>query len=70
MTPLVRARLTGSLFSQARAANQTLFSGDRAGSRYYSVLENTTFGRAFIPSATSGALSFACGVGQNEAMSS
>jgi hypothetical protein len=42
VTSLVRTRLTGSLFSQARAANQTLFSGDRAGSRYYSMLENTT----------------------------
>jgi polyisoprenoid-binding protein YceI len=37
----LRVRLTGSTFAQARAANQTLFSGDRAGSRYYNVLENT-----------------------------
>jgi hypothetical protein len=36
----LRVRLTGSLFSQARSANQTLYSGDRAGSRYYDVLEN------------------------------
>ena len=41
ITPLVRTRLTASLFSQARSANQTLYSGDRAGSRYYDVLENT-----------------------------
>jgi hypothetical protein len=37
----LRARLTGSLFSQTRASNQTLYSGDRAGSRYFDVLENT-----------------------------
>jgi len=41
VTSLVRARLTGSLYSQARAANEVLYSGDRAGSRYYDVLENT-----------------------------
>ena len=37
----LRVRLTGSTFAQAKAANQTLYSGDRAGSRYYNVLENT-----------------------------
>jgi hypothetical protein len=37
----LRVRLTGSTFAQARASNQTLYSGDRAGSRYYNVLENT-----------------------------
>ena len=37
----LRLRLTGSLFSQTRSMNQTLFSGDRAGSRYYMVVENT-----------------------------
>ena len=38
----LRVRLTGSTFAQAKANNQTLYSGDRAGSRYYDVLENTT----------------------------
>ena len=38
----LRVRLTGSTFAQARANSQTLYSGDRAGSRYYDVLENTT----------------------------
>jgi hypothetical protein len=42
LTSAVRVRLTGSLLSQSRAANQTLYSGDRAGSRYYDVLENGT----------------------------
>lgn len=42
VTQNLRLRLTGSLFSQTRSANQTLFSGDRAGSRYYSVVENAT----------------------------
>lgn len=41
VTSDLRLRLTGSLFSQTRALNQTLFSGDRAGSRYYLVVENT-----------------------------
>jgi len=41
VTPTLRARLTGSLFSQTRSMNQTLYSGDRAGSRYYMVIENT-----------------------------
>jgi hypothetical protein len=42
LTPDLRVRLTGSLLSQARSANQTLYTGDRAGSRYYDVLENVT----------------------------
>ena len=37
----VRFRLTTSLFSQARSNNQSLFSGDRGGSRYYMVMVNT-----------------------------
>jgi hypothetical protein len=36
----VRVRLTGSAFGQAKAINNTLYAGDRAGSRYYWVLEN------------------------------
>ncbi len=36
----LRVRLTGSTFQQAKALNNTLYSGDRAGSRYYSVVEN------------------------------
>ena len=40
-TPDFRFRLTGSTYSTARSANNTLYSGDRAGSRYYDVLENT-----------------------------
>lgn len=38
---LLRFRLTGSIFRQAHAASQTLFTGDRGGSPYYDVLENT-----------------------------
>lgn len=37
----LRVRLTGSFFSQPSAASNTLYGGDRAGSRYYWVLENT-----------------------------
>ncbi|MES2179086.1 MAG: hypothetical protein V4550_14590 [Gemmatimonadota bacterium] len=38
---LLRFRLTGSVFRQAHAASQTLFTGDRGGSHYYDVLENS-----------------------------
>ncbi len=37
----VRVRLTGSRYSNAKSPGGTLFAGDRAGSRYYFVLENT-----------------------------
>jgi hypothetical protein len=37
----LRVRVTGSTFNQPSATNNTLFAGDRAGSRYYMVLENT-----------------------------
>ena len=37
----VRVRLTGSMYYTKKSVNNTLFSGDRAGSRYYDVLENT-----------------------------
>lgn len=38
----LRIRLMGSAFTQDRAMNNTLYGGDRAGSRYFFVLENTT----------------------------
>ena len=38
---LVRVRLTGSTYANGQSASNTLFTGDRAGSRYYDVLENT-----------------------------
>jgi hypothetical protein len=37
-----RFRLTGSGYATSSSVSNTLFSGDRAGSRYYDVLENTT----------------------------
>jgi hypothetical protein len=37
----LRTRLTGAFRNQGSAANGTLYSGDRAGSCYYYVLENT-----------------------------
>jgi hypothetical protein len=39
--PNVRVRLTGSLYRNHNALSNTLYGGDRAGSRYYYVLENT-----------------------------
>jgi len=37
-----RFRITGSGYATSKSVSNTLFSGDRAGSRYYDVLENTT----------------------------
>lgn len=42
VNPDLRVRLTGSVYGTSRSANNTLYSGDRAGSRYYDVMENTT----------------------------
>jgi len=38
----LRFRLTGSQYKTSSSVSNTLFSGDRAGSRYYDVMENTT----------------------------
>ena len=38
----LRVRLTGSMYYNGGAVNNTLYSGDRAGSRYYDVMENTS----------------------------
>jgi hypothetical protein len=37
----LRVRLTGSFYANNKAASNTLFTGDRGGSMYYDVLENT-----------------------------
>jgi len=37
----LRVRLTGSMYKTDKAMSDTLYGGDRAGSRYYFVLENT-----------------------------
>jgi hypothetical protein len=37
----LRVRLTGSMYKTDKAMSDTLYNGDRAGSRYYYVLENT-----------------------------
>ena len=39
--PDLRVRLTGSIYKADEATSNTLYSGDRAGSRFYYVLENT-----------------------------
>jgi hypothetical protein len=39
-SPALRARLTGSFYKTTKSNNNTLYSGNRAGSRYYYVLEN------------------------------
>jgi hypothetical protein len=42
LRPNLRVRMTGSLYTTDKATSSTLYGGDRAGSRYYWVLENTT----------------------------
>lgn len=37
----LRVRLTGSIYTTAGSVSNTLWGGDRAGSRYYMVMENT-----------------------------
>ena len=37
----LRVRLTGSMYKTNKSMSNTLYGGDRAGSRYYYVLENT-----------------------------
>jgi hypothetical protein len=37
----LRVRLTGSMYKADKSMSNTLYSGDRAGSRFYYVLENT-----------------------------
>jgi hypothetical protein len=37
----LRVRLTGSLYTTDKSMSNTLYGGDRAGSRYYYVMENT-----------------------------
>lgn len=37
----LRVRLTGSMYTTKKALSNTLYGGDRAGSRYYWVMENT-----------------------------
>ena len=41
VTPDFRARLTGSAYLKSKSNSNTLYTGDRAGSRYFDVLENT-----------------------------
>jgi hypothetical protein len=42
ITPETRVRLTGSIYQNAKSISNTLYTGDRGGSRYYDVMENTT----------------------------
>ncbi|HEU4996150.1 MAG TPA: hypothetical protein VFT29_15140 [Gemmatimonadaceae bacterium] len=42
LTEDLRVRLTGSMYKNDQSASNTLFTGDRAGSRYYDVLENAS----------------------------
>ena len=41
LKPNLRVRLTGSAYTISKSPSDTLFSGDRAGSRYFFVIENT-----------------------------
>jgi hypothetical protein len=41
VTPEMRVRMTSSIYNTSKAVSNTLYSGDRGGSRYYDVMENT-----------------------------
>ena len=41
LRPNVRARLSGSMYLANKSASNTLYGGDRSGSRFYWVMENT-----------------------------
>jgi hypothetical protein len=41
-SPLLRVRLTGSMYSAESSPSVTLYGGDRTGSRYWGVMEDTT----------------------------
>jgi len=41
LSPDLRVRLTSSFYANRKSISNTLYTGSRAGSRYYSVLENT-----------------------------
>jgi hypothetical protein len=41
VTPQLRFRLTGSVYTAAQSTGNVLYSGDRAGSHYFDVMENT-----------------------------
>jgi len=45
-SPDLRVRLTGSIYTTKHSASNTLYSGDRGGSRYYDVLENSSSSEA------------------------
>ena len=50
ITPDIRVRLTGSFYNESSTSSSTLFGGDRTGSHYFFVIENTaatTTGNAF-----------------------
>ncbi|HEU0299975.1 MAG TPA: hypothetical protein VFR37_10980 [Longimicrobium sp.] len=42
VSPMLRLRLTGSVYSAESSPAVTLFGGDRTGSRYWGVMEDTT----------------------------
>ena len=49
LTPALRTRLTASTYIANKSVSNTLYGGDRAGSRYYFVLENTQATEAAQP---------------------
>jgi hypothetical protein len=49
--PKLRVRVTGSLYKNDDQASDTLYGGDRAGSRYFFVMENTAATETGTPSS-------------------
>lgn len=52
----LRVRLAGSFYHDASSGNNTLFSGDRAGSNYFMVMEKAGTGVTYATNAFSGRL--------------
>jgi len=49
VTPLLRTRLTGSVYTTAKSMSNTLYGGDRAGARYWDVMEVSNFAGRWNP---------------------
>jgi len=52
LNPDLRVRLTGSIYSTSQTASANLYTGDRAGARYYDIFEANRMSGRFAPDFT------------------
>ncbi len=52
LNPDLRVRLTGSIYSTAQTPSANLYTGDRAGARYYDIFEDNRMSGRFAPDLT------------------